>query len=75
MTIRDFVIKWQPILTEKCVITALGALKSPCRVDFTLPDDLAGKLRKVEPGYICGDDLTNALSRHIVDFKCCKMGG
>ena len=56
-------------IAEKCVITALGALKSPCRVDFSLPDDLAGELRKVEPGYICGDDLTNVLSRHIVEFN------
>ena len=56
-------------IAEKCVITALGALKSPCRVDFTLPDDLAGELRKVEPGYICGDDFTNLLTRHIVEFN------
>ena len=56
-------------VAEKCVISALGALKSPCRVDFTLPDDLIGELRKVEPGYVCGDDLTNALSRHIVELR------
>ncbi len=56
-------------IAEKCVITAFGALKSPCRVDFSLPDDLAGELRKVEPGYIFGDDFTNLLTRHIVDFR------
>lgn len=56
-------------VAEKCVISARGALKSPCRVDFTLPDDLIGELRKVEPRYVCGDDLTNALSRHIVELR------
>ena len=39
------------------------------RAQTLLLNDLAGELRKVEPGYICGDDLTNLLTRHIVDFR------
>lgn len=53
---------------ELCVVTALRALKCPCRVSMILPAELRAKLPDIPPGFIYGSEYGNLISRHVVTF-------